>query len=112
MRKSVAAPLGGLVRVFAHLLPVPLLGVGGDDASINFPFSPCATQHSDEISPPSPSSLQVFSPNISVSVSAFPFGCGRPWAAVGPLPAVQGVDSAAQFWSSRVGSQRLEDSRV
>ena len=41
-----------------------------------------------KISSPSPSSLEVFSHNIPVSVSAFPSGHGRPWAPVGPLPNV------------------------
>lgn len=83
--------------IFAHLLPAPLLALGGYDASMSIPFSPCGTQHSDKISSLSPLSLKVFSPGIPVSVSASLFGCGRPWATVGLLPAVQGIDSAAQF---------------
>lgn len=52
-----------------------------------------------------PCHFQVLS--HSFPVSAWASGSGIKWAAMGPLPAVQGTDSAARLWSSHVARQEV-----
>ena len=64
--------------------------------SFSHPFSPSGIHHSDKIFL---SSLRVFSPDFHLSLFAFSFVCGTKWAKVGPLSAVQGIDSVARLQS-------------
>lgn len=65
--------------------------------SFSHPFSPSGIHHPDKIA--LSSLLTVFCPDFHLSLFAFSFVCGTKWAKVGPLSAVQGIDSVARLQS-------------